>query len=152
MINVQSISPILKHVENFKVIGLSIRTQNSDEFDEKTAKLPTLWQEFYSNSLATDANIFGVYSDYASDVNGVYTVTVGTTSSNNTQNKLSSVTIQTGNYLVFQGKGPMSSTVIEIWQRVWDYFAAEAQYQRSYKTDFEVYSNGDEVDIYIGIN
>lgn len=143
--------PVLKHVESFNVVGLSTRTQNADEFNEKTAKLPTLWQEFYSSNLATDATIFGVYSDYASDANGFYTVTAGV-ASNNTENKSSSITIQAGNYLVFQGKGPMPSTVIEAWMRVWDYFTVENQYQRTYLTDFEVYRNGDEVDIYIGVN
>jgi predicted transcriptional regulator YdeE len=133
------------------VIGFSTRTQNSDEFDEKTAKLPKLWQAFYANNLATDANIFGVYSDYASDANGFYTVTVGAASHGNTQNKLGAVTIQAGNYLVFEGKGPLPSAVIETWQRVWIYFTAEAPYQRTYKTDFEAYSKSDEVDIYIGV-
>lgn len=146
-----SIPPALKNVKGFRVIGLSIRTQNSDEFDEKTAKLPTLWEEFYSSNIANDENILGVYSDYASDANGLYTVTVGVRS-DNTQNKLSSVTIQMGNYLVFHGKGPMPLTVIETWKRVWDYFTAENSYQRSYMTDFEVYKNADEVDIYIGVN
>lgn len=147
----QSISPLLKQVESFTVTGLNTRTQNSDEFNEKTAKLPKLWQTFYSSHLATNGDIFGVYSDYASNANGLYTVTVGTTTAN-TQDKLNSVTIYSGNYLVFQGKGPMPSTVIETWKRVWDYFAVDHQYQRSYMTDFEVYRNGDEVDIYIGVN
>ncbi|MBI2785322.1 MAG: effector binding domain-containing protein [Legionella longbeachae] len=146
----QCIPPTLKHIDSFRVMGLSVITKNRDEFDIKTARLPKLWQEFYSINLATDRNIFGVYSDYASDANGLYTVTVGTTS-DHTQNKLSSVTIREGNYLVFHAKGPMPLTVIEAWKSVWDYFSTKNQYQRSYLTDFEVYRNGDTVDIYIGI-
>ncbi len=145
-----SIPPTLKHVESFRVIGLSTRTQNRDEFNERTAKLPNLWQQFYSSDLATNPNVFGVYSDYESDANGLYTVTVGTTS-DNSQAKLSSVTIQASNYLVFEGKGPMPSTVIETWKRVWAYFAAESEYQRNFISDFEAYSGSDEVAIYIGI-
>ena len=42
-----SIPPTLKYVEGFTVIGLSTKTQNTDEFNEKTVKLPSLWQQFY---------------------------------------------------------------------------------------------------------
>lgn len=57
-----SIPPTLKYVEGFTVMGLSTKTQNTDEFNEKTAKLPSLWQQFYSSNLAANANIFEVYS------------------------------------------------------------------------------------------
>lgn len=39
-----SISPTMKKVESFTVSGFSVRTQNKDEFNDKTAKLPSLWQ------------------------------------------------------------------------------------------------------------
>jgi predicted transcriptional regulator YdeE len=57
-----SISSTVKHVESFIVTGFSARTQNKDEFNEKTAKLPGLWQQFYTSELAANAKIFGVYS------------------------------------------------------------------------------------------
>lgn len=72
-----SIQPTMKQVESFTVTGFSVRTQNRDEFNEKTAKLPSLWQQFYTSELVTNANIFGVYSNYDSGANGLYTVTVG---------------------------------------------------------------------------
>lgn len=143
--------PTLKNIEGFRVTGLSTRTRNADEFDEKKARLPALWQELYSSNLAIATTVFGVYSDYASDASNFYTVTIGI-NSDNTSNKMSSIAIEPGNYLVFHAKGPMPSTVIETWKCVWDYFAVENQYQRRYMTDFEVYKNEVEVDIYIGIN
>ncbi len=72
-----SIPPTLKYVEGFTVSGFSTKTQNTDEFNEKKAKLPSLWQQFYASNLAANANIFEVYSDYESDANGLFTVTVG---------------------------------------------------------------------------
>ena len=97
-------SPSLRFIDSFKVMGLSTRTQNSDEFNEKTSKLPSLWQKFYCSDLAANATIFGVYSDYESDANGPYTVTAGVVCDNK-HAEFSSVKIQEGNYLVFQGKG-----------------------------------------------
>jgi predicted transcriptional regulator YdeE len=147
-----SIPPTLKYVEGFTVIGLSTKTQNTDEFNEKTAKLPSLWQQFYSSDLAANANIFEVYSDYESDANGLYTVTVGITDNGNrTGTEFAYVKIPAGNYLVFQGTGPMPATVVETWKKIWNYFETESNYQRSFISDFEAYSGSDKVAIYIGV-
>jgi predicted transcriptional regulator YdeE len=140
----------VKYVEGFIVTGLSTRTRNTDEFNEKTAKLPTLWQQFYSSPLATNASLFEVYSDYESDANGLYTVTVGVTEDSK-RTEFSSVEIQAGNYLVFQGTGPMPLTVIETWKQIWAYFETENEHQRSFISDFEEYKGSDEVAIYISI-
>lgn len=145
-----SIQPIIKQVESSIVTGFSVRTQNSDEFNEKTAKLPCLWQQFYTSELATNANIFSVYSNYDSDANGSYTVTVGV-KSDHAQTQLSSVTVQAGNYLVFQGTGPMPATVVETWKRVWAFFETKTGHQRNFISDFEAYTGPDQVAIYIGL-
>ena len=145
-----SVPPIQKYIEHFIVTGFSVRTQNCDEFNEKTAQLPRLWQKLYGSGLAGNDCVFGVYSDYESDANGFYTVTVGI-QSNTELTAVASVTIQTGNYLVFQGKGQMPFTVVETWKRIWDYFKTENKYQRNFNSDFEAYSGPDEVEIYIGI-
>ena len=146
-----SIQPTMKQVESFIVTGFSVRTQNSDEFNEKTAKLPSLWQQFYTSELAaTNANIFGVYSNYDSDANGPYTVTV-CVESDYAQTQLTSVTIQAGNYLVFQGTGPMPATVIETWKQVWAFFETSTEHRRNFISDFESYSGPDQVAIYIGL-
>jgi len=145
-----SIPPTLKYVEGFMITGLSTKTQNIDEFNEKTAKLPSLWQQFYSSDLAINANIFEVYSDYESDANGLYTVTVGITGEHK-RTEFASVKIQAGNYLVFQGAGPMPSTVVETWKQIWNYFGTESEYERNFISDFEAYSDSDKVAIYIGI-
>lgn len=144
------ILPVVQYVESFIVTGLSVRTQNSDEFNEKTAKLPSLWQQFYTSELATNANIFGVYSNYDSDANGPYTVTVGV-KFDYAQAQFSSVTIQAGNYLVFQGTGPRPATVVETWKQVWAFFETNSEHRRNFISDFETYSGPDQVAIYIGL-
>jgi predicted transcriptional regulator YdeE len=146
-----SAQPIMKHIESFTVTGFTVRTQNSDEFNAETAKLPKLWERFHSSNPPTDTAIFSIYSDYESDANGLYSVTVGVTSNDNPSAELRTIKINSGNYLIFQGKGPMPQAVIETWMRVWDYFTADSPYQRCFMTDFEAYSSGDEVSIYIGV-
>jgi predicted transcriptional regulator YdeE len=140
----------VKQVESFTVTGFHVRTQNRDEFNEKTAKLPSLWLQFYTSELATKANIFGVYSNYDSDAKGAYTVTVGV-ESDQAQTQLSSVIIQAGKYLVFQGTGPMPATVVETWKRVWAFFETNTEHRRNFISDFEAYSDPDQVAIYIGL-
>ena len=144
------IHPTMKHIDSFTVTGLTVRTKNSDEFNQETAKLPNLWEQFYVNNPTPNTTIFGVYSDYESDANGFYNVTVGATNDNQSA-ELNAVKINSGNYLVFQTKGPMPQAVIETWERIWDYFTEESAHQRCFMTDFEAYSNGDEVAIYIGV-
>ncbi|PJD92981.1 MAG: transcriptional regulator [Legionella sp.] len=137
-------------VEGFTVTGFHVRTQNRDEFNETTAKLPSLWQQFYTSELGTNTHIFGVYSNYDSDANGPYTVTVGF-KSNDVKTPLSSVAIQAGHYLVFQGTGPMPATVVEAWKQVWAFFETNTEHQRNFISDFESYSSPDQVAIYIGL-
>ncbi|MBA2649626.1 MAG: effector binding domain-containing protein [Legionella sp.] len=91
-----------------------------------------------------------VYSDYESNANGLYNVTVGTTNDNQSA-EISAIKINSGTYLTFQGKGTMPLTFIETWKRVWDYFTQASPYQRCFVTDFEAYNNIDEVEIYIGV-
>lgn len=145
-----SILPIVQYVDNFTVTGFTVRTRNSDEFNPETAKLPTLWQQFRSSDLLTNTTIFGVYSDYESDANGAYNVTAGTRNDKPSA-ALHTIKVNSGNYLIFQGKGSMPQAVIETWGRVWEYFAEGGAHQRNFKTDFEAYSNGDEIAIYIGV-
>jgi predicted transcriptional regulator YdeE len=147
-----STPPTLIYVEGFTVTGLSTKTQNTDEFNEKTAKLPSLWQQFYVSDLAANANLFEVYSGYESDAHGLYTVTVGIIDKcNRTGTEFTTVQIPAGNYLVFQGSGPMPATVIETWKQIWNYFETESNYQRGFISDFEAYSGSDKVAIYIGV-
>lgn len=146
-----TITPIMKkQVTSFMVTGLSTKTQNSDEFNDKTAKLPGLWQQFYSSDLAGNANLFEVYSDYESDATGLYTVTLGVADTREGA-AFASVKIEAGNYLVFQATGPMPAAVIETWKQIWEYFDVQGEYRRRFISDYEVYSSPDKAAIYIGI-
>lgn len=109
------IHPTMKHFDSFTVTGLTVRTKNSDEFNQETAKLPDLWEQFYVNNPTLNKTIFGVYSDYESDTNGFYNVTVGAANDDESA-EFKAIKINSGNYLVFQNKGPMPQVVIETWE------------------------------------
>ncbi|MBS0358509.1 MAG: effector binding domain-containing protein [Proteobacteria bacterium] len=145
-----SIKPTIEYIEQFTVSGFSTRTKNSQEMDPKTAKIPSLWQQLYSSELINNTSIFGVYADYESDTNGLYTLTLGV-SQEQEQKNLSRVTIASGNYLVFKNHGPMPTVVIDTWKQIWHFFTVETQYQRNFKSDFELYDAPDQVAVYIGI-
>lgn len=146
----KNIHPTLKQIDSFCVYGLTVRTQNSDEFNENTAKIPGLWQRFQSNTNMHDQKFFGIYNEYESDVNNPYNYSLGVIQDKSSQG-FHAVEIKSGNYLVFQARGIMPQVVIDLWQFIWQFFKDNHQIKRAYQTDFESYNNRDEVAIYIGI-
>ena len=152
----ENITPTLTQVKSFCVNGMKTRTKNMDECNPQTAKIPTLWQLYTAElpKLISDKinpTLYGVYSDYASDANDYYTLTVGITTKTKPVPLMDSVTICAGDYLIFTHQGEMPQAVIQLWQSIWSYFSEQPDYLRAYKTDFEVYRGADEVDIYIGV-
>ncbi|WP_454782334.1 GyrI-like domain-containing protein [Legionella sp. WA2022007384] len=150
----KQITPQLINLQAFTVIGLSARTKNSDEFNPQTAKLPELWQRFFTSKISTqsDVPIYGVYSDYESDCNGFYTVTAGVKLNDLTiKNNFNSISVNKGNYLVFKNSGSMPQAIIETWQAIWLYFENQSTVLRAYETDFEIYMGQEQCAIYIGI-
>ncbi len=45
----------------------------------------------------------------------------------------------------------MPQTIIDVWSRIWGHFSSSDEYERLYKTDFEVYKGPSEVEVYIGV-
>lgn len=124
------IEPVKKEIASFIVKGFSVRTKNQDEMNPKTAKLPALWQQFFASELANTTSIFGVYSDYESNEDGFYTVTAGVSRETNNDN-LNAVTVLSGPYLVFEAKGPMPETVINVWKSIWEFLQPIANFSES---------------------
>lgn len=152
--------------------GISVRTTNIDEISHDTAKLGRLWQKFYQghvSDLEKGEDIYGIYHNYESDDLGAFDVVAswkvdsqqgaqdqsGKGATVNASN-LVTVTIPVGRYLVFSEQGNMPNTVMNAWERVWDYFNdPSCEHTRAYDVDFERYVGGNleygQVDVYIGI-
>lgn len=62
--------------ESFSVLGFQTRTKNIDEQDYEKSKIIPLWSQFQESTLMSHLDkdqpfIYGVYSDYESDYNGL---------------------------------------------------------------------------------
>ena len=151
--------PQLKTMASFNVQGISIRTRNADEGDMATAKIPALWQQFYQAHALRQLGwphdapgMYGVYSGYESDMNGLFDVTAAVPASDAPPAALRQLRIEGGDYLVFSGHGPMPQTVIEVWGQIWAYFSqATPEFLRRYTTDFEEYRGPEDVAIHIAV-
>lgn len=149
--------PIIEEIQAFTVSGISVRTTNRDEAQPLTAKLPTLWGQFYNQGLAEktlnkedDASVYGVYSDYESDASGHYRTTAGVQVSNAVADS-DSVEIRGGQYLVFKAKGAMPQIVFDTWLTIWSFFETSKEFRRCFTTDFERYLGPNEVAIHIAV-
>jgi predicted transcriptional regulator YdeE len=107
-----------------------------------------------------DADLYAVYTDYASDANGDYTLVLGAKvrPETNPPAGMISKAVPAGRYAVFTSeRGPVAKVVVETWKRIWAYYESPANGQRAYGADFEVYDqcaadrNNAQVDIYIGV-
>jgi predicted transcriptional regulator YdeE len=119
----------------------------------------SLWQRFYQNGIyasipnKVNDKTFGIYSDYESDVNSEYSVTVAceVNSAESMPKDVAVAKIPSGKYAKFVVKGHIQKAVAEFWEKFW-----QMELDRSYKCDFEEYQNGNienaEIHIYISLN
>lgn len=154
----QVLEPEIKEVQPFWIAGVGARTQNSDEFNPLTAKLPRLWGQFFTGGMglltpnrSQDGHVYGLYHGYASKENGLYSVLAGVAVESAVPG-MESVQVQAGRYAVFTAKGPMPQTVVQLWGQVWAYFQGPEAPQRRFGTDYEMYVGTDTVAIHIGIH
>lgn len=145
--------------------GISVRTTNLAETSFETAKLGRLWQKFYQNHvehLSEGEDIYGVFHNYESeDLVGAFDVVASWNTANHEDNDKSSaelvtVTIPAGKYLVFTEEGRMPNTVMNAWEKAWEYFHnPDCAHTRTFNVDFEHYIGGNleygQLDLYIGI-
>ncbi len=160
-----TVNPRIVQLDAFEVMGIAIRTNNTKEASTDGA-IPKLWQRVIQEH-ALDAvpvqvgqNIYGVYTDYASDANGDYTLLLGkkVKPGARTPDGLVAKTVPAGRYAVFTSdRGPVAKVVVETWKQIWSYYQSPANGQRAYRADFELYDqraidpNNAQVDIYIGV-
>ena len=146
----------IRYLEGFTLAGFTVRTSNFAEQAPSTAKITGLWQNFYQHTapnLSPDSCVYGVYSNYESDVNGHYDLTLATTCmlSKKVENTRE-VAVASGKYLVFAAKGEMPDSVIGLWGQIWSYFSDEdCPHKRTYISDYERYLDEQSVEICIAI-
>ncbi|KAF1021362.1 MAG: hypothetical protein GAK37_03477 [Pseudomonas sp.] len=146
-----------KQIAAFRVSGLKVRTRNTDEAAPGSAKIGPMWGRFFSEGLYTsipgkqaDSPVYGVYSAYESDANGLFDVSAAVATDAPAPG-FESLMVEGGRYLVFEARGPMPGAVIDAWQQIWSYFQQPGAQARAFATDFETYVADDLALIHIGI-
>lgn len=135
-----------------KIIGITARTNNSSP--EMSTVIGGLWDKLYRggiyNGIKNKVNYkaIGAYSDYESNENGEYSVTIGAEVSKVEDIPEGAVekTIYGGKYAKFTVKGDMVKAVQEFWEKLW-----KMNLDRSYRCDFEEYQNDDMKNCIINI-
>ncbi|MCC5791934.1 MAG: GyrI-like domain-containing protein [Legionellaceae bacterium] len=154
-------------VSEMKLVGMSIRTNNTLEMNPSTGKIGPLVGEFFAKGMAnsipnrkTPGVTLCCYTDYDSDENGDYLYFVGeaVTSFDDVPEQFKTVIIPTAKYLkLTTEEGPMPNVVFSAWQDIWKMTPSDLGGERAYQVDFEVYDQRSldpaktVMDIYIGL-
>jgi predicted transcriptional regulator YdeE len=148
-----------------KLVGLSIRTNNKDEFEPTKAKIMPLIQKYMEEDVANKTMhrinpgvMLCAYMDYESDENGEYTYFVGEEVEEFTKSSYIEVIIPKQKYCKFTtDNGQIPKIVIDSWIKIWQMSEKDFGGKRTYIADFEIYDqrasdmNNAALDIYIGI-
>lgn len=128
-------------IEEFFIIGLSIRTTNENE--QSATDIPALWNKFMSENTIEnipnkiDSSIYAVYTEYEKDYTKPYTTILGCKVSNleNIPTGMIGKTIAKETYKQFTAKGKLADgIVIQKWIEIWN-----TDLKRKYTADFEIY-------------
>ena len=130
--------------DSFEIYGVKTRTKNEDEIGDE-GKIPALWSKFMGELYDGKSEIYSVYCNYESDLNGHYDNFIGTRSRQKGDENLD---IQSGKYALFSFANEPQN-VAKFWGEIWRYFES-SELKRTYKTDFEKYLK-DKIEIYISI-
>jgi len=151
----------IKKVEQFYVLGMSVRTTNALEMTGQ-GKIGNLWRQLKEQKIAVGKDIYAVYSNYESDQNGAYNYLLGWKAPSEEMRVfkqlppgLTAVKIQAGKYAIIPSqRGPAPKVVPEVWKRIWALTPTQLTRPRAFKTDFELYrpANADgPVEVFIGL-
>lgn len=157
-----------QHLQEFKLVGITARTNNKNEMNPATAKIGQTAGLYWQNQLANDIKhrvtagiTYAVYTDFESDENGDYSYFIGEAVSSlegQDLDKFKALTIPTSNYQKFTTeRGKMPDIIISAWQEIWSMQPEDFIGPRKYIADFELYDEramdpGNAVaDIYIGV-
>lgn len=161
------LKPQIVSQESIQVIGIAASTNNAKE-SGPDAIIGKLWQRFLSESVLSkipdkvEQSIYAVYTDYASDANGQYTLVLGAKvrplPNPTLPEGMVVKTVPAGQYAVFTSeRGPVAKVVVDAWKQIWSDYQSPANGERAYRADFELYDqraadpNNAQVEIYIGV-
>jgi predicted transcriptional regulator YdeE len=150
---------IIKELDEFYIIGISVRTSNREGKSQKD--IGELFGAFFGNNLIEKIpdkksnDVYCIYTDYESDFMGLYTTVIGcrVESLGNIPAGFTGVTIPKSKYLVYKSAGKLPECVGVTWGQIW-----QSDLNRKYSADFDVYGEkaqnpeNAEVETYVSVN
>jgi len=149
----------------FHVVGIGARASNAREMAGE-GTIAKLWERFFQGNVLdriphkANGAIVALYTDYASDQDGEYTLVVGArvATAGGAQPGMVAKTIPAGRYAVFTSpRGPLDKVVLETWEQIWSLPKSEPGGDRAFVADFEVYDEraanpqNAQMDVYVRI-
>jgi len=148
----------------FRLIGLETRTNNDREADPSSARIPSLWQKYWSDGTAhlipgrtSGSSVIGAYTRYESDYRGEYSLIIGSEVKSLAEVPAGMIGIEVpeAEYVVFTVDGPLPEALIDTWLQIAAFFGQRGAMKRAYTTDFEVhyFAQGErpKIDIYVAV-
>jgi predicted transcriptional regulator YdeE len=148
-------------VEPLEVVGISIRTSNTDP-DKLLSDMTGLWSRFFAEGIAEKvtnkaiSDVYCVYTDYEGDYTKPYTALLGyrVAGDGAIPEGLVRRSFVGGTYMKKVAKGSLNEGVVfNTWNEIW----SMESLARSYDADFEIYGaaaqnpTNAEVDILVGL-
>ena len=148
------------NVEAFNIIGISVRTSNSN--GQALKDITTLWSRLMSEDLINqipnkiDNTIYSLYTEYEGDHTQPYTTILGcrVTHLEDVPKGMTGQYFESGKYTKRLAKGDLNKGVVaNEWFKIW-----ESDLDRTYVADFEIYDEkardpaNAEVTIFVGID
>ncbi len=145
----------------FKLIGLQLPLPTTNEGGQSSKDCGKLWQQFEQEQLIAritgklGTDIYAVYYNYEGDHTQTFSYFIGCKVSNDAvlPEGMDSLDIPSAHYIKVMAAGKMPDCVHNTWKIIW-----EANIDRSYQYDFEVYDERSKdwsyaaVDIYVSCN
>jgi predicted transcriptional regulator YdeE len=152
----------------FYLVGMTVRTNNTNEMDPGTSKIAALAGDYWGHQKAdkilhrlTPGITYSAYAEFDSDEHGDYTYCIGEAVSSLEGQDLTdfrAIAVPASRYQKFTTpEGKMPEVVITAWQEIWQMRPEHFAGQRCYSVDFERYDeraqdpNNAVLDIYIGV-
>ena len=135
--------------------GCSKKSNFFDELNINTSKVPRLLNQFQSLTHSNEIlkKRYVVYSNFDNEIPREYAISVASDNDIfSTIEELRSIKIISGNYLKFNLNYSTQEMYIQKWLELVSYFAsADCKFTRAFRTDFELHSPNNNIDIHISV-
>src|SRR5690349_24486132 len=109
----------------FYIAGISVRTTNENM--QAMKDIGELWGRFMGGDIGSkipnkvSEDVYCMYTDYESDVNGPYTTILGyqVGSLDNLPDGIQGKQVPEAKYQVFPAKGKLPDIVVDTWKKIW---------------------------------